>query len=343
MIKFFFGALSFFIGIVILISVILTIGIGEIIKDFFQFSPWGIIPLVLLTVAFHAVSAIKWQYILRAMGIYVPVISILKVWLVGYAVSYITPVAYIGGEILRSYILHERHKVSWPKALSSVGVDKASESVMWIFVMFVGIIIFITQSGIFAASSMVVSSVVVMAFFAFLTALVYFFILKKKSLLSILILKPLGLTSTKGGKSLLEAEVLLFKFFSLKNKKCVSWTFALTAFKFILAWARNVFLIFYLIKVISLSGGMVALGFSSVSYSLPIPAALGAQEALLSLAFAGVGFDSSAGTVFSFLLRGAELMAVGSGLFFLMHWGLGKFAFHIVQWIKVRVLSGNGS
>jgi len=183
MIKILLGALSFFAGIAILVAVVLTVGVGEIVKVFFHFSPWGMIPLALLTIAFHIISAIKWQYILRAMGVYVPVIPILKVWLVGYAVSYITPVVYVGGEIFRSYILHERHNVPWRKAFSSVAVDKASESVMWIIAMFVGIIIFIMQSGIFAASSMILSSVIAMAFFGLSTALVYFFILKKKSLL----------------------------------------------------------------------------------------------------------------------------------------------------------------
>ena len=214
MIKILLGTLSFFIGIAILVAVILTVGVGEIIKVFLQFSPWGMIPLILLTIAFHAISAIKWQYILRAMGINVSLIAILKIWFVGYAVSYITPVAYIGGEIFRSYILHERHNVSWRKALSSVAVDKASEGIMWILVMFIGIVIFITQSGIFASSSMVVSSVVVMIFFASLVALTYFFILKKKSLLRVLILKPFGLEATRGGQFLLEAETLFFNFFS---------------------------------------------------------------------------------------------------------------------------------
>jgi uncharacterized protein (TIRG00374 family) len=343
MIKFLFGATSFFIGIAILVAVILTVGIGEIVRVFLQFSPWGMVPLVLLTIAFHLISAIKWQYILRVMGVQTSLISVLKIWLVGYAVSYITPVVYIGGEIFRSHILHEKYNVSWRKSLSSVAVDKASESIVWILTMFIGIIAFIMQSGIFAASSMVVSSVAIMAFFTFLVALVYFFIFKKKSLLSVLILKPLGLEATKGGRFLLEAELLLFNFFSLENKKCISWTFVLTIFKFILLWIRNIFLIYYLVRVISLSGGVIALGFSSVSYSLPIPAALGAQEALLSLAFAGIDFDSSTGTVFSFLMRGAEFMAVGAGLFFLMRWGLGKFAFHIVQWIKTKALNGNGS
>ena len=90
------GFLSFFLGFAILAIVIYSTGIGEIGKLFTQFSLWGIIPLLFLTALAHIISAIKWQYILRTMGIRAPLITLTKILLVGYAVSYSTPVVYVG-------------------------------------------------------------------------------------------------------------------------------------------------------------------------------------------------------------------------------------------------------
>jgi len=274
------------------------------------------------------------------MGIRAPLITLTKILLVGYAVSYITPVVYVGGELFRGYLLRERYMVSWPKALSSIFIDKVLEAAIWISVIFLAATVFILQSGITSLSKIVAMSLVSILIFAGFLAVVYICSFKKKSLVHLLftkVLKPDGSIV----RFLYDIEENFFIFFSLKNKKSIIWAMELAVLKYIILWVRNIFLIFYLVHIFSLSGSIIGLGFTYISYLAPIPAGIGAQEGLLSLVFSRIGFEPGMGTVFTLLLRGAEMFAVGAGLFFLVRWGMGRFIFQITKWVKTNLLNNS--
>lgn len=335
MIKILLGFISLFIGFAILGIVISSIGVGEIVDIFLQFSPWGIIPLLVLTVLSHIVSAIKWQYILASTGIRVPLMPLLKMWLVGYAISYITPAVLIGGDFFRSNMLRERYGIPWARALSSVFIDKTLEAAIWISVVFAGAAVFIYKSGISSVSEYMGAALGAIITFAGFLAVVYVFIFRRKSLVRLLFLKPFKFENSTVDKFLSDIEKDFFDFFSFRNRKYILGASKIAILKYIILWARNIFLIFYLVKVFSLSASLTTLGFSYLSYIAPLPAAIGAQEGLLSLVFAQVGFGASTGVVFSFILRGAESVMVVLGIFFLLRWGLGRFIFRIAKWLRI--------
>lgn len=332
MIKIFLGFASLLLGFVILGIVISSIGVGEIARIFLQFSPWGIIPLVVLTFLSHIVSAMKWQYILASLGIRASLMPLLKMWLAGYAISYITPFVYIGGDFFRSNMLRERYGVSWPRALSSVFIDKILEAAIWISVILMGAAVFVYQSGISSVSDYLGAALVAVIVFGVFLAVVYIFVFQRKSLVRVLFLKPFKFENSTVDKFLTDIEKDFFDFFSFANKKYILGAAKIAILKYVILWVRNVFLIFYLIKVFSLSASLMALGFSYISYLAPIPAAIGVQEGLLSLVFSQVGFGTSMGAVFSLLFRGAESIMVALGIFFLFRWGLGRFMFRIAKW-----------
>lgn len=326
MIKFFGGAISVFLGVALLVIVISVIGVHDILKRFFEFSPWGIIPLIFFTVVSNILDTARWQYILRVMGVRIRFFPLFMADLAGYAASYVTPVVYLGGEIIRGHILADRHKIPWRKGMASIAIDKTVESSVWLLAVFVGVNIFLVRAGASSFSKSISLSIAFLVFLGILTVAVYIFSFSKKSLVR-LVLKPLGLLESRGGRFLGEIEDEFFKFFSFRNKKCLLAAFALAVLKYMFLWLRNVFLIYFLIRVFAFSDGIVALAFTYVAYSLPIPAALGAHEAILSLIFAGMGAGADTGAVFTLLLRGADMLLVGTGLFFLARWGFSKFAF----------------
>lgn len=333
MVKVSFGFVTFLIGFAILGFVVSTIGVREIGRAFLQFPLWGIIPLLALTVLVHLISAIKWQYILRSMNIRVPLAMVFKIGLIGYATSYLTPIVYIGGEFFRGYILRDRYGISWQKALSSIFIDKAVEAAVWISMILTGVIFFLYQSG-FSFSKIVGASLVAAILITGFLVVVGISSFKKKSIIHLILLRPFKLEGSSVGKFVSSTEGDFFAFFSSGNKKNILLTTKLAILKYIVLWVRNIFLIYYLADVFSLQDSIIALGFTYISYMAPIPAAIGAQEGLLSLVFAGIGYDTGTGAVFTFLLRGVEIIMVGAGLFYLARWGLGKFMFHIVKWMK---------
>jgi uncharacterized protein (TIRG00374 family) len=328
--KFYIGLISLVAGAAILGFVISAVGGDEVIRLFMNFSPLGIAPLLGLTFISHLLSAIKWQYVLRSMNIRVPLMLLFKIYLVGYAASYITPVVYVGGEFFLGYMLREKYNVSWRKALASVAIDKMLEAAIWISAIFAGAVLFFLEAGVPLTSKALMAGMGLIALFAAFIVIVFIFLLRKKSLATILV-KLLHLSHSSFGKLLVGMEKDFFIFFSPKNKKYAVVILKLALLKYALIWLRNVFLIFYLAKTLSLVGGLISFGFLQLAYVLPIPGAVGAQEGILSLVFARIGFDIGTGTVFALLLRGAELTIVATGLFFLFRWGLEKFIFHAAK------------
>lgn len=343
MVKISLGFLSVIAGFGILGFVIFTIGIGKIAEILSQFSPWGVIPLLGLTLLSHIVSAVRWQYILRALGVRAPFILLIQTWFVGNAVSYITPVAYVGGEFFRAAILRDRHGVAWTRALSSIFIDKVVESVVWISIVLLGGAIFVFQLGLSSVSESLAVGLTAILFFAGFIAVVYVFILKKKSLVQLLFVKFLKRGDSKMGTFLYDIEKDFFQFFSIANKMYVLRTVGFALLKYAILLVRNIFLIYYLTQVLSLSSSIMALGFSYLSYIAPVPAGIGAQEGLLSLVFARIGFVAGIGAAFTLLWRGAEMMIVGLGLYFLVRWGLRKFALRVTECAKGSPSNGNGT
>jgi len=334
------GFLSFVVGFGILAFVISAIGAEEITEVFLQFSPWGLIPLLILTIIIHIVSALKWQYVLGTMGVRVPLIPLTKIWLVGYAVSYITPVVYIGGEFFRAYTLRERYSVPWAKALSSIFIDKVVEVAVWMTVIVLGVGVLVFQSGTASISKFIAVSLVAALFLAGFFAVIYIFSFRKKSLVHFWFGKVLKSKNSATEKFLEDIEKEFFIFFSAGNKAYILGVMRLAVVKYSLLLVRNIFLLYYLVGALTISGSIIGLGFSYLSFIAPVPGAIGTQEGLLSFVFIQIGLEAGTGTVFTLLLRVAEVIMVGLGLYFLIRGGLGKFAFRITQWAKSEL--GNG-
>lgn len=332
---FFISTFSLLLGVIIFGVVISIVGVKDMTEALAGFSPWGIIPLILFTLAGNIVSARKWQYILNVKGIKIGLGPILKVWLIGYALGYLTPVVYIGGEFFRGYILGEKYNVPWRTSLASIFIDKISEGVIWITIIFVGATVFLLQPEASNFSKIISASISGMLFLGTAVILIYILIFRRTGIVYRFILKPFGLEKTKGLNLLHQTEEDLLDFFADRNRAHLLWMFKASILKYFLLLARNIFLIYYLIGAVSVSGGIMALGFLHFSYTLPIPGALGAQEAILSAVFSGIGFEASLGAVFSLLIRGAEIFMVVAGIYYLIRWGLSRSSLRLLKWLKI--------
>lgn len=334
--KIFFGVISFLIGAAIFWFVISAVGIGEVLRGLFEFSPWGMIPLVILTGIVQVIGAYKWQYVLRTLGVVIPLGALTKVFLAGNALAYITPVVYIGGEAVRGYLLRERYGVPWDKGLASIAIDKISEAAVWVLVICAGVVVFLWQSQTPWASKLAIILLLTMTFMAASIALLYFFSFKKKSIVRPLILRPFHLEGSRAGHLLCGIEGEFFKFFSTANRTQNIGVAKILLLKYSFILLRNLFLIYYLQGVFSITESVITAGFSHISYSLPIPAALGVQEGALSIVFAGLGVSAGLGIAFALLLRAADSIVASVGLLFLLRWGLGKFILHVVKRSKIN-------
>lgn len=69
----------------------------------------------------------RWEAILRGYGHKVNFLTLLKIQFAGYAVSYVTPSARIGGEPLRIYMLKKEADVDYKTGTASIVLDKYME------------------------------------------------------------------------------------------------------------------------------------------------------------------------------------------------------------------------
>jgi len=95
-----------FIGIIILIYLIWSIGTEEIIATFLQISPWFILAAAVLTLPRVLLRNLGWQMILKKQHIKVSYWKSLKVFLIGYFYGSITP-GYIGQLMRIPYLKDE--------------------------------------------------------------------------------------------------------------------------------------------------------------------------------------------------------------------------------------------
>lgn len=342
MVKILLVSASLISGLVMFAAVVFFVGVEEIGKGLLEFAPLGAIPLVGLTMIGHVLNTIWWRSILGKIGIIIPFIPLLKIELVGYAGSYITPVALIGGEAVRGYILREQYGVSWSKSVASMGIEKMIEASVLISTIFTGAILFLMQSGISSLPKGILAFIISLVFLGVVVTVVYVSSFQKKSLVP-LILKPFGLENSRGGKFLGEVEGEFHVFFSPENRTRIIGILKLVILKYAVLWLRNVFLLYYLLDVFSLGGGVITLGFSYIAYSFPTPAALGVHEGLLSLVFAGMGLGAGHGAVFSLLLRGVDVIIMSAGIFFFLRWGLGRLALETVKRLRLGSFGVNNN
>jgi len=134
----------------------------------------------------------------------------------------------------------------------------------------------------------------------------------------------------------LEIEEEIFDFF--KPKKKSMWkSFGLSFFRAAVMYLRAWLLIIFLGKEVSALSALSILGFNYLAVMIPIPAALGSHEAIQVFAFDSLGWGFSAATVFTMIIRGAELIMALVGLAILFRLGFVLLKNNLINRIKSEV------
>ena len=301
------------------------VGWETIQKSFDLFFSLNGLVIVLLSVLIALVGVLRWRSVIRAQGYHLPFRDLLKFDLVGFAISYLTPVALFGGEVFRIYFTKKKFQfLSWEKTVSSVVVDKIIDSTVFLVFLIVGLLSFAFY-GNFPSETI--------GFFIFLvlaglSGLLLFFYFKSSRRESILewFLKILGINKEKikgttNGKIVFDTEREILSFFSDK-KVAVLETMLISLVKYFLILIRCAFLVFILGGQFGIFKNLAIYGFSMLSALLPLPASIGGLEASEVFAFGALGLGASAGAVFSMVWRAADLLICLAGIYFFVKLGV---------------------
>jgi len=310
--KFILLLLSFLIGIILFIWIGGVVGWQEIRKDFLTFAGWQGIVILVLTVFMALIGTWKWKEILKGEGINVSFRNLLSPYLSGFAIMFLAPVLLWGGEVFRSYILKERLQVPWSKGMASVVIDRILEWTANLVVIFFGSLFFIFRIGSPPSNLGLIFGGAFLIFAAGISFF-YFKCLKNESIVRFFV---------RGDKKQpLDTEKEIFNFFRPRNIalwKGFSLSFLRAGFMYFRVWI----LIFFLGENIGALPVLSLLGFNYLASMIPIPTALGSHEAIQTFAFNSLGLAPSLATVFTMIIRVAEIILSLVGIVALFRLGV---------------------
>lgn len=311
------------IGLVIFGFVMGRAGWNRLSEAFVLFLSFKGVIIILLTFAIAAISILRWKMILRAQGLDTRAKDLGKLWLVGFAMDYLTPVALFGGEAFRIYLTKKKFNFSWEKSAASVVIDKILDGTLFLMFVIAGILAFLFY-GYFPSRMMAWLVALIILGLLGLLLLFYFKAVNRESVLE-WFLKLFGIRkekikNTKNGKIIFDTEKEVIRFFSPKRK--AFWKgLGLSFLRYFLLFLRAALLIFFLKEGVEVPRALAIYGFANLALLFPLPAGLGSLEAASAFSFGTLGLGFATGTIFGMVWRGADLFLCLIGLVFLIKFG----------------------
>jgi len=105
-----------------LVWLIWTIGLAQLWQQLTSLG-WALLPLILSEGVANLFHTLGWRRCLSGAHRTVGLVPLFRIWTAGFALSYVTPSATIGGDVAKAALLASNHK--GPEAVSSVIIDKA--------------------------------------------------------------------------------------------------------------------------------------------------------------------------------------------------------------------------
>ncbi|MBE0478481.1 flippase-like domain-containing protein [Candidatus Aerophobetes bacterium] len=130
--------ISTLVGIALFVLVFYLFNIAKVFSHMFKIGPWGMGVFFINVFLIMLIGALSWQVILRAYGHNLPFKDVLIIKTIGFAISYLTPSMYIGGEPMRVYLMGKKHSVPMTRIGATVVVDKLLELGAILFFVFLG-------------------------------------------------------------------------------------------------------------------------------------------------------------------------------------------------------------
>lgn len=252
----------------------------------------------------------RWQVILKAYNIKIPFISLLRMQMAGYTLSYITPASRVGGEPLRVYMLNQEHNVDLKTGTVSIVLDRYLELLGTVAFGVVGLILFLFtpisyKIKLMLSSAIILSSILLITF--------YYRLSKNKPFFSKIRYK-------KFNKTLEDIDNKMSDFIINHKKEfvysflfyCLSGFLFLIEFKYLLLSFGIESSITEIILIVTMLG---AINF------IPIPAQLGSLEAGQITLFKLLKGQGDIGMALSLLMRVRYLILISIGFLIISHFG----------------------
>lgn len=315
--------LSLLAGFVGLWFIFTKFSIREVIETFSS-GKWWMICLYLFAIIGMMTSLVwRWVVVLKSQGYTkIPFWHLFWYKIVGYAVSYITPTAKIGGEPVRAGLL-KRHNIPFKEALSTVVIDKTLELSTCGMFFALGVVVLFFKNAL-TGSSAILFGGFALAFVLLISAF-YLQMFRGKAFMGKVFRFTRLHKLKKGAKweaQLTKFEQLVIKFYH-KDTKIFWYTIFITAISWIFTYLeyKSILLILGYSNASILQVFMI-FSFVGAAYLVPIPMAVGSLEASQIGVFAIIGLPAAAGIALALVTRIKDIMWTALGFIALSIYGL---------------------
>ena len=326
--------ISLLIGLFVFAIIFLKFGMESILLIINNISLKYLLVFLFFFSASFLPLVLKWQIILRTYKKKINFLELLKQTIAGYAVSYITPVAKLGGEPVRAYMLKKNCNVDLKTGSSSIVIDKFIELLGMIFFGLIGMIFIISFPKIpFYFKSVFISLIILGSYILFIF---YYRTKTEKGSFSSLLVSFKIYRNKKFIKSVENVEKKMSHFFKNHKKEF---------FLSFLCYIIYGIIVFFEFKFLFLSFGvhtsiielMLSLTIFGLFNLFPIPAGIGFGEAGQSSLFLLLKGNGSIGLAFVLLERITSLVVVAIGFSIISYFAGKHIGFNIPRKIRDKL------
>jgi uncharacterized protein (TIRG00374 family) len=304
------------VGLFLFAFLIYKIGPERILSNIRTLSVKNFLFLFFLRFGYWLLRTFGWKVVSDSYGDKISFLRLFSSRISGYAISYMTPSAHIGGEAIRTMYLKTSNR---RKALASVIVDKTIEIITAIFLAIAGFVIAIVKIPMPKELK-----VTFMAIALATTSFMIFILFKQKKGFFAWFFRALGKIKIrprfvdKYYDRLNETDTYISDFYAI-HKVPFLVAFAIHSFS-IFFWALEIWMTLRFLGVtgISFLESFLIVSLGTFAFIIPaIPASLGTYDVTFLALFALFGIKTGAGMTAILIRRIIALGWAGAGLAFM--------------------------
>lgn len=313
-------ALSVVIGFLLIWKIFDEIPIRDVIDAFKTATLQATLGFLIVSLLVMTLNAYRWKVIIQATEKKVPFWLVFQYKIVGFGISFLTPMAKVGGEPLRAALL-QRHNIDFKRGLSTVVIDKIIELSTFGILFSMAVVIAVGTYALPKDMFILLISISVV----FICAIAYFYyqILNDKNII-LRVFKVLRLNKIKklkgAEKSIIEFEKTLVSFHK-NEKKAFNKALSITVVSWIIMFAEFQTALMMFGYTLNFQGLFLVITTMGAAYLFPVPLALGILEAGQISMFKLLGLNTAAGVGLAMIIRSRDLLWTLIGVILLFYFG----------------------
>ena len=304
----------FSLGLLFLVFLVYRTGPAELARQLASLG-WGLVPMIIGEGVAEFLHAISWRYCLSRPHQSIPLLRLFRIHMAGYAISYLTPTASLGGEATKAALLADYQK--GPGAMTGVIIGKLSFALAHLSFVILGGVLLLRRLTL--PRALWIALLAITALLA--TGIVAFLFIQKHGKLGAL---TRWLSARHVGRNALQkwmepinrVDDALREFYQDRPFNLllsVLWHTAGYSIGIVTTW-------YFMHRMVGggasleLAAGAFFLGLWFDLLTFAVPLGLGVLEGSRGVAFQAVGYGALAGITFGVVTRAAQLFWAAAGL-----------------------------